>query len=79
MSTFKIAEYATGTWFTIAGKATMNTPLTAACSRGICMNNGTFLLVDAQSTVNGQTSNIQVVAKAAGISKLASFVNNITQ
>lgn len=73
MTTFKIADYAKGTWYTIAGKATMNTPLTAGCSRGIASNNGTFIIVDAQSIVNGTSSSILVVAKAAGTNGVFSW------
>lgn len=42
MTTFKIADYANsgGVWYTISGKATMNTPLTAGCSKGTFANNG---------------------------------------
>lgn len=77
MSSFSLSEYGSGTWYSIAGKATMNTPLTAGCSRGTASNNGTFLLVDAESNVDGQSQSIKIVARAAGSNGVFSW--NIPQ
>lgn len=53
MKTFSLAAYADASkpWYTIAGKATMSTPLTGGCSKMTAMNNGTHLLATATAMV----------------------------
>lgn len=61
MADFKLSEFGTGTWYTIAGKASMATPLTEKCSRSQATNNGTFLFFEGKSI----STNISMVWKPA--------------
>ena len=60
---FNIATYSTGVWYGVHFMASMQTPLTSACSYGAASHNTSHITVSVTAKANGTTDTIAIVAK----------------
>lgn len=60
---FNIATYSTGIWYGTHYMASMQTPLTSACSFGSASQNTSHITVTVTAKANGTSETIAIVAK----------------